>query len=159
MTGASGAGPGVQSCGSVRKVRLTITGRQTDPEGHTQENTAVYRAEAAYAAGEEGFRFRYQEGDGESSLFVSRSLVCIHRGERGGTQMRFDPAVPGTECMYATPYGTIPMRIRTRRIAVLDGRSRPGPDEKLRLRARVQYELRMDEAFCLECTVTIRAEE
>lgn len=137
-----------------RTVRVTIRGQQTDPEGHTQENIAVHRA--VYTAVEGGHQLCWQEGEETgkmSSLFISREIVRMKRGGENRTEMVFDPALPLTRCDYTTPYGVIPMEIRTGRISVLDGRT--DPRAQIRIRARILYELRMDDSWALQCSVTI----
>ena len=146
-------------------MRLVITGKQTDPEGHTQTTTSVY--EAVRLPHEKGHLFRYRAEDGrEATLFVSRDLVYLKKGggDSGGRteetsadsgaagEMVFDPFSDAIRCDYATPYGTIPMEIRTDRITILGNRSR-------RLQARVIYRLTMDPDYTMDCSVTIRAEE
>lgn len=108
---------------------------------------------------EESREFFYQEQGQAARLYVSRSVVIMERGGTGGTRMVFDPAVPATKCLYRTPYGTIPMEIRTRRIAVLFGSSssKGSSDVCGRLRARVAYLLTMEDDIRLECEVTIQA--
>jgi len=93
-------------------------------------------------------------GGPASVLFVSRGLVRMERAGEGGSVMIFDPSVPVTGCDYGTPFGVIPMEIRTRRISLLGGAA-----SRLRLRARVQYSLGMDADYALECSVTIQADE
>lgn len=150
-----------------RTVRLTIRGIQTDPDGNSQEHTSVYLA--GYTEAEEGpghvFRYRTGEdkaGGPESVLFVSRGLVRMERAGEGSSVMIFDPSVPMTGCDYGTPFGVIPMEIRTQRISVMDGGAslRPAAGSgRLRLRAGVQYSLGMDAGYALECSVTIQADE
>lgn len=142
-------------------VRLTIRGIQTDPEGHTVENTSVYRAR--YSREKGGHVFRYREGEEgnpvRSELFVSRETVRMERGDSGGSPMLFDPSQELTRCDYGTPFGTIQMEIRTERISVLDGAGTGrSAGETIRIRARVQYLLSMDKAWPLRCSVTIQAD-
>ena len=132
-------------------VRLSISGKQTDPEGNTQENTARHQAVCRAEGG--GWLLTYREKGLPSRLYLSRSLVWMERGglqrenssfrkepgeplqrdagfrkgpgeslrEGGGTRMVFDPAVSETQCLYETPFGRIPMQIHTKSIAVLGG--------------------------------------
>lgn len=138
-----------------RVVRLTIRGSQTDPDGNIQENTVEYTA--LYSRENDRHWFRYlEEGEEQSwsTLFVSRTAVRhIRGGKRTGSEMLFDPSRPETHCDYRTSYGSIPMKIRTGRIALLDG----GP-AGVRIRARVQYRLVLDDDWGLDCLVTIRAD-
>ena len=129
-----------------RAAALTITGRQVDSEGTTQETVSSCRGTVAEREGGWLFCYRTEEGDA-ARLFVSGSGAFM---ERGATRMVFDPSVPSTSCLYATPYGAIPMEISTRRIALLPGR--------LGVSARVSYLLRMGPDAVLDCRVTVRAE-
>ncbi len=147
-----------RTCGE-RTARLTIRGTQTDPDGNSQEHTSVYLARYTVAEEGPGHVFRYRMGGDdtggpESVLFVSRGLVRMERAGEGGSVMIFDPSVPVTGCDYGTPFGVIPMEIRTRRISLLGGAA-----SRIRLRARVQYSLGMDADYALECSVTIQADE
>lgn len=150
--------------GTEKKVLLTIRGKQTDPEGNVQENLSVYEAVCREPVQESLSEFEaacreffYQEEDQAARLYVSRSIVVMERA--GGTRMVFDPLVPVTKCLYRTPYGTIPMEIRTRRIAVLfgSGSNQRRHDACGGLRVRVAYLLTMEGDILLECEVTIRA--
>lgn len=143
------------SASGGQTVRLTIRGSQTDPDGHTQESAAAYQA--VWLPAEDGHLFRYTENGEESELFVSRRLVRLLRRGNGETQMLFDPSVPSAGSVYRTPFGGIPMEIRTERIAVLDGRDK-SPGRACRVQARIRYTLCLDADYCLQCTVTIRAE-
>ena len=155
-----------RTCGE-RTARLTIRGTQTDPDGNSQEHTSVYLARYTVAEEGPGHVFRYliggdDTGGPESVLFVSRGLVRMERAGEGSSVMIFDPSVPMTGCDYGTPFGVIPMEIRTQRISVMDGGAslRPAAGSgRLRLRARVQYSLGMDADYALECSVTIQADE
>lgn len=157
-------------------VLLTIIGRQKDPEGRTQENASVYEAVYTEEDGGAGGRrhlFRYAMEDGEAVLslmgdgYAPPSLTSKRRGGPGGekarpkggnafierkngTRMVFAPDEPFTECGYITPFGVIPMKIRTERVAVLGGGSS--------LKARIRYRLCPDDGYELECTATVRAE-
>lgn len=135
------------------------------PEGETEKEESAGR-EAGRKQGErernrkkgESREFFYQEQGQAARLYVSRQVVIMERGGTGGTRMVFDPAVPVTKCLYRTPYGTIPMEIRTRRIAVLFGSSnnKRTSDACGGLKARVAYLLTMDGDIQLECEVTIQ---
>lgn len=149
------------SSAAGRLVRLTIRGIQTDPDGHTQDNTSVCMAR--YFPRDGGHIFRCREGEEEnpalSELYVSREVVRMERGGSGVSRMIFDPSAELTRCDYGTPFGTIPMEIRTERISVLDGGGNgQSAMETIRIRARVQYLLSMDETWTLRCSVTIRAD-
>lgn len=129
---------------------LTLKGKQTDPDGRAWENASVHEAvcREVRRGAEKGREYSFQEEDGRACLYVSRQSVVMERG--GGTRMVFDPSLPAAQCLYRTPYGTIPMEIRTRRIAVLFS-SGGG------CRARVLYTLRMEPDIRLDCEVTLSA--
>ena len=106
-------------------------------------------------------------------------------GSRPGTRMVFDPALPATACSYVTPYGTIPMEIRTERIVLMDGcagrrgadkkrtdsggaggnredavnEDREGPARRIRIMGRVKYVLTIGGDDPLNCSVTIKAQQ
>ncbi len=131
-------------------VLLTITGRQTDPDTGTQENTASYRA--VMSACGEGHLFSYLTEDASVKLFVSRERAWMQRGGKRENCMVFDPSVTSTRCGYETAYGVIPMEIRTDRISVLAGGSRG-------LQARIRYTLVMSPEYELTCSVTIKTQQ
>lgn len=131
-------------------VLLTITGRQTDPDTGTQENTASYRA--VMSACGEGHLFSYMTEDASVKLFVSRERAWMQRGGKRENCMVFDPSVTSTQCDYETAYGVIPMEIRTDRISVLAGGSRG-------LQARIRYTLAMSPEYELTCSVTIKTQQ
>lgn len=131
-------------------VLLTITGRQTDPDTGTQENTASYRA--VMSACGEGHLFSYMTEDASVKLFVSRERAWMQRGGKKESRMVFDPSVTSTQCDYETAYGVIPMEIRTDRISVLAGGSRG-------LQARIRYTLAMSPEYELTCSVTIKTQQ
>ena len=140
-------------------VLLTVTGKQTDREGNTQENTVLYRA--ALREMEEGVLFSYRAQDEDVLLFVSRGSAWMERSGSRSTRMVFDPSVPSTQCSYMTAYGTIPMEIRTRNISVLSGGRRQKEDRSgIRdLQARIHYTLVMGKDYEQICSVTIKAQQ
>ena len=145
--------------GSERKtepcqVHLTIEGRQTDPEGNTQEITSVYRG--VQTASGEGYEFRcrsLEDAEEEISLFLSRTLLRLERSSPVRTRMIFDPSLPVVKCEYDTSFGMIPLEIRTERIALLERGAR-----KDRIQARVKYTLTMEPDYILICSVTIKVQ-
>lgn len=162
-------------------VLLTVTGKQTDPDGNMQENTAVYRAVCRNKG--EGYFFSYfAEGTGVN-LFISRDRAWMQRGTVRSARMVFDPSAPSTRCSYETDYGIIPMEIRTEGISVMAGglrrksvesrksiadnrdskRSGNRSDDFFRaarsLQARIRYTLVMDLEYELKCSVTIKTQQ
>lgn len=169
-----------------QRVLLTITGIQTDAHGNRQETAAQY--EAAYRDDGGCHSFFYTAEGEDAVLYLSPELVRMERGKGGsrpGTRMVFDPALPATVCSYVTPYGTIPMEIRTERIVLMDGcAGRRGADKKgrdrgssggnreeavnedrertvrsLRIMGRVKYVLTIEGDDPLNCSVTIKAQQ
>ena len=162
-------------------VLLTVTGKQTDPDGNTQENTSVYRAVCRNK--EDGFLFSYFAEGREVNLFLSRGSAWMQRGAVRSARMVFDPSASSTRCSYETDYGIIPMEIRTEGISVMAGglrrksvesrksiaddrdskRSGNRSDDFCRaarsLQARIRYTLVMDREYELKCSVTIKTQQ
>ena len=162
-------------------VLLTVIGKQTDPDGNTQESTAVYRAVCRNKG--EGYLFSYFAEGTEVSLFLSRDRAWMQRGPGRSARMVFDPSADSTSCSYETDYGSIPMEIRTQGISVLAGELRrkalKGREnitdrkdsnssgnsgvEILRsvrgLQARIRYTLIMAPKYELSCSVTIKTQQ
>lgn len=136
-------------------VLLTVTGRQTDPDSGTQENTAAYRAEMKTCG--EGVLFSYRTEDAPVQLFVSRERAWMQRGGKREGRMVFDPSVSSTRCDYETAYGVIPMEIRTEGISLLAGGGPAGGSRGLR--ARIRYRLIMSPEYELICSVTIKTQQ
>ncbi|MBR3164746.1 MAG: DUF1934 domain-containing protein [Lachnospiraceae bacterium] len=98
--------------------------------------------------------FRYREedpagGGTDSVIGFSDGCCSIVRTGLINTEMRFVPHET-TRCIYGTPYGSIPMTICTRLVAV----RRVGDN----FHARVRYQLTPEGADPMECAVTIKAE-
>lgn len=169
-----------------QRVLLTITGVQTDALGNRRETAAHY--EAAYRGDGGCHSFFYTAEEEDAVLYLSPELVRMERGKSGsrpGTRMVFDPALPATVCSYVTPYGTIPMEIRTERIVLMDGcagrrgadkkrtdsggaggnredavnEDREGPARRIRIMGRVKYVLTIGGDDPLNCSVTIKAQQ
>ena len=162
-------------------VLLTVTGKQTDPDGNTQENTSVYRAVCRNK--EDGFFFSYFDEGTKVNLFLSRGSAWMQRGTVRSARMVFDPSVPSTRCSYETDYGIIPMVIRTEGISVMAGGLRRKSVESRKsisddrdskrngnlsgdffraarsLQARIRYTLVMDREYELTCSVTIKTQQ
>lgn len=144
-------------------VLLTVTGKQTDPDGNTQESTSVYEAVCCECG--EGVLFSYLAEKTEVRLFLSRGLAWMQRGCRESGRMLFDPSGEVTQCDYETAYGVIPMQIRTDLISVLTGGL--GQDHKKNiadivrhgLRARIRYRLMMGSDYEQLCSVTIKTQQ
>jgi hypothetical protein len=143
-------------------VLLTVTGKQTDPEGSTRETSAVYSA--VCRTSEQGLLFSYPAEDTLVTLFLSRRLAWMQRGGSIEARMVFDPSGAVTRCDYETAYGIIPMEVRTEGISILAGgpgkRGEGGRDVIGRgLQARIRYALIMGADYQLSCSVTIKAQQ
>ena len=162
-------------------VLLTVTGKQTDPDGSTQENTSVYRAVCRNK--EDGFFFSYFDEGTKVNLFLSRGSDWMERGTVRSARMVFDPSASSTRCSYETDYGIIPMVIRTEGISVMAGGLRRKSVESRKsiaddrdskrsgnrsgdffraarsLQARIRYTLVMDREYELKCSVTIKTQQ
>ena len=151
--------------GTVREVMLTVTGEETYADGHTDSmktrsravHEKVFEAEGC-GAGEEAriaHVFRYRETDLQSGAVTESVIGFAGAGgsmERTGavsTKMRFAPGEE-TECVYDTPFGSIPMTISTRLVAM-----REVGDN---FHARIRYRLTPAGGDPVECAVTVRAE-
>lgn len=143
--------------GQTYPVSLTVTGRQTDPDGNMQENTAVYRGSCSVCDG--GRLLSCSDAEGGLCLYLSRRKAWIeYRNAQGtlqGTRMVFDPALAAARCEYRTPFGTIPMSVTTHAIRILDG----GGTEQRSFQARLSYTLSMEPDYALKCAVTIKARQ
>ena len=162
-------------------VLLTVTGKQTDADGNTQENTSVYRAVCRNK--EDGFFFSYFDEGTKVNLFLSRGSAWMQRGAVRSARMVFDPSASSTRCSYETDYGIIPMEIRTEGISVMAGGLRRKSVESRKsiaddrdskrngnlsgdffraarsLQARIRYTLVMDREYELTCSVTIKPQQ
>ena len=169
MTAPSDAGKrlsspvGERSSEEAVPLLLTVTGKQTDPDGNTQETASVY--EAVCRKYGDGFLFSYLAEETEVRLFISHRLAWMQRGGRESGRMLFDPSGEMTQCDYETAYGIIPMQIHTDFISVLAGGLRQ--DHKTKgadivrhgLRARIRYRLMMGSDYEQLCSVTIKTQQ
>lgn len=135
-------------------VLLRIEGVQTDTDGNTQRSAQEYPAR--YMARGDSHLLRYMADREEAVLCLSRGKARMQRGGSGGTDMVFDPLAPSTDCAYRTPFGTIPMKVRTRKIVLMGENKRGEEDRTPGLRCRISYRLIMDGGYEMDCSVTIR---
>ena len=140
-----------------KRVFLTITGIRTDADGNSMKTSTEH--EAVWLGSGTGHSFLYNEEGQETVLFLSPDSVRLERGGKAGTRMVFDPSVTMTECSYVTPFGTIPMEIRTERIVIMDGGRRDRSSQKIRFAGRVKYTLRIGGDDPADCSVTIKAQQ
>lgn len=136
-----------------KEVWLTVTGEQKDADGLRDRNSTQCRA--WYEIKGDRHILEYRERDPQSGAVTKSRLVfsgeycTLERKGAVCAAMRFDPERE-TECLYETGFGTIPMKIFTRRIAMREIGNN--------FHARVSYQLWMDGGDPLECAVTIKAE-
>ena len=136
-----------------REVWLTVTGEQKDADGRKDRNSTQCRA--WYEKRGDLHIFEYRETDPQSGAFTDSRLVFSKTGcsiERTGvvsTMMRFEPERE-LECMYETGFGSIPMKIFTKRLAMREVGSN--------IHGRVSYDLYLQGGDPMECAVTIKAE-
>ena len=152
--------------GTVREVMLTVTGEETYADGHKDSmrtrSRAVYEKvfeeNGSGGAGEgtcAAHVFRYRETDPQSGAVTESVIRFAGEGgsmERTGavsTRMRFAPGEE-TECVYDTPFGSIPMTISTHLVAVREVGNN--------FHARIRYRLTPAGGDPVECAVTVRAE-
>ena len=132
-----------------REVWLTVTGEQKDADGRRDRNSTQIRA--WYERREDLHIFEYREKDPQSgevtdsTLVFSKAYCSIERKGAVSTKMRFWP-----ECMYETGFGSIPMKIFTKRLAMREVGSN--------IHGRVSYDLYLQGGDPMECAVTIKAE-
>ena len=135
-----------------REVWLTVTGEQKDADGRKDRNSTQCRA--WYEKRGDLHIFEYRETDPQSGEFTDSRLVFSKTGcsiERTGvvsTMMRFEPERE-LECMYETGFGSIPMKIFTKRLAMREVGSN--------FHGRVVYDLHLQGGDPTECAVTVKA--
>ena len=136
-----------------KEVWLTVTGEQKDQNGRRDRSST--RCRARYEKRGDLHIFEYRERDPGSGEITKSRLVFSGRRcriEREGavcTDMCFRPEEE-TEAGYETAFGTIPMKIFTKRLAIKEVGSN--------FHARVTYDLQLQGGDPVECAVTIKAE-
>ena len=136
-----------------REVWLTVTGEQKDPDGQRDRNSTQIRA--WYERKEDMHIFEYRERDPQSGEVTDSTLVfsaehcSIERKGAVSAKMRFWPEEE-TECIYETGFGSIPMKIFTKRLAMREVGSN--------FHGRVVYDLHLQGGDPMECAVTVKAE-
>ena len=136
-----------------KEVWLIVTGEQKDPDGRSDRNSTQCRA--WYEKTEDMHIFEYRERDPqsgevtESRLVFSATQCRIERKGTVNTVMRFHTGQE-MECAYETGFGSIPMKISTKRMAMREAGSN--------FRARVIYDLLFQGGDPMECAVTVKAE-
>ena len=134
-------------------VWLTVTGDQTDAEGRSDRNKTACRALYEIKAGIH--IFTYKDIDPEtgretqSRMEFADAFCRITRSGAVCTSMCFRP-LEELESEYETGFGTILMKIYTKRLAM-----RQVGDN---FHARVSYTLYLQGGDPIECAVTVKAE-
>ena len=136
-----------------RDVWLTVTGDQTDAEGRSDRNKTACRA--LYEIKDGIHIFTYKDIDPEtgratqSRMEFADAFCRITRSGAVCTSMCFRP-LEELESEYETGFGTILMKIYTKRLAM-----RQVGDN---FHARVSYTLYLQGGDPIECAVTVKAE-
>ena len=136
-----------------REVWLTVTGDQKDEDGRSDRNSVSCRA--LYEVVDGSHVFTYRESDPESGavtesrMVFAQSFCRIVRAGAVRTNMYFRPAEE-LESEYETGFGTILMKIYTKRLAM----RQVGEN----FHARVSYTLHLQGGAPMECAVTVKAE-
>lgn len=136
-----------------KEVWLTVTGEQRSADGHSDRNAT--RCRAFYEVTDGKHVFSYTERDAasgavtESRMVFTESYCRIERSGAVEASMYFEPDRE-LESAYETGFGSIHMRIFTKRLAMRQvGKN---------FHARVSYNLHLQGGDPMECAVTIKAE-
>ena len=135
----------------TEEVWLTIIGEQISPDGEKERNQTKCRAR--YRRDGERHVLEYEERGEEgdkptlSHLLIERERIEISRKGMVDSRMVMEREKEH-DCLYETPYGAFPMKIRTEHVNCLE------TDEKIHARAR--YTLVMEGNYTADCAVTIR---
>lgn len=136
-----------------REVWLTVTGEQKDAEGRSDRNSTQCRALHEVCGGQHVFTYRERDPESgavtESRMVFAESFCRIERSGAVCATMRFEPD-HALESEYETGFGTILMKIFTKRLAM----RQVGEN----FHARVSYDLYLQGGDPVECAVTIKAE-
>ena len=136
-----------------REVWLTVTGDQKDADGRSDRNSVSCRALYEVVDGAHVFTYRERDPESgevtESRMVFAQSFCRIVRAGAVRASMYFRP-MEELESEYETGFGTILMKIYTRRLAM----RKVGEN----FHARVSYTLHLQGGEPMECAVTIKAE-
>lgn len=98
-----------------KSVHITIKTLQRRPEG---TESMTQQAEGALRREGSGWLLRYREGEGSglgdthTVLHLEEGKATLTREGESSSRMVFQPGQPYT-CRYATPYGELPMTVKT----------------------------------------------
>jgi len=135
----------------MEKIRLRISGEQTDEAGNVDRNETAVEG----ILFREGNRFlvEYTERPSEGTDTVRSRLLLSEGGMemvREGALRSYMTFQPGHSCRmeYGTPFGSMFMEIETEFYRLLE--------RKKSIHARARYRLRMDAGYSISCAVTVR---
>lgn len=137
----------------TEEVWLTIIGEQTSPEGEKEQNRT--RCRARYRRDGDRHVLEYEEqgeaGDRstQNRLLIERERIEISRKGMVESCMVMEREKEHA-CLYETPYGAFPMKIRTVHVNCLETADK--------IHARAKYTLAMEGDYTADCAVTIRIE-
>ncbi len=136
-----------------KEVWLTIIGEQTDEDGNREKNGSQCKASYEYSGDAHHLIYReVNEDDGaatDAELLIMDERVVVRRSGEVSSTMNFQ-AGKTTGCRYSTPFGVIPMKIHTRRIALQK-------TAKL-VHVRIFYELEMEGVGLRKSALIIKIE-
>ena len=136
-----------------REVWLTVTGDQKDADGRSDRNSVSCRALYEVVDGAHVFTYRERDPESgevtESRMVFAQSFCRIVRAGAVRANMYFRPSEE-LESEYETGFGTILMKIYTKRLAM----RQVGEN----FHARVSYTLHLQGGAPMECAVTVKAE-
>ncbi|MEE1050556.1 MAG: DUF1934 domain-containing protein [Lachnospiraceae bacterium] len=135
----------------MEKIRLRISGEQTDEAGNVDRNETA--AEGILFREGNRFRVEYTERPSEGTDTVRSRLLLSEGGMemvREGALRSYMTFQPGHSCRmeYGTPFGSMFMEIETEFYRLLE--------RKKSIHARARYRLRMDAGYSISCAVTVR---
>ena len=110
--------------GGAMQVSIHIQSKQRRAEVDTQPMVQVQDTTGVLTPTKDGFTLTYNEPDksvgGTVTLTYSGSKLVLERKNVGRTIMVFTEGV-STDCDYHTPYGIIPLSVRTKKLGVRGG--------------------------------------
>ncbi len=135
----------------MEKIRLRISGEQTDEAGNVDRNETA--AEGILFREGNRFLVEYTERPSEGTDTVRSRLLLSEGGMemvREGALRSYMTFQPGHSCRmeYGTPFGSMFMEIETEFYRLLE--------RKKSIHARARYRLRMDAGYSISCAVTVR---
>ncbi len=137
----------------TEEVWLTIIGEQTSPEGEKERNQTKCRARYTRDGAQHVLEYEETGETGDkpthSRLLIERERIEISRKGMIESCMIMEREKEHA-CLYETPYGAFPMKIRTGLVNCLETEDK--------IHARAKYTLALEGAYTADCAVTIRIE-